>query len=114
MSRRIILVAIFLVSLAMAANAATTTVKLAWDHDGAEGYKLYMAEDGAAATKAWQGPEKTTSVSATVGKTYKFHVTAYNGELESAPSDILQYTVPEPQQTIIVPGKPSALHIEFQ
>lgn len=105
---------LFLLAASPSAESATATVKLVWDHAGAEGYKLYMAEEGAAATKAWQGTEKTASVSATVGKTYRFYVTAYNGALESAPSDILQYTVPEPQQTIIVPGKPTAIRIEFQ
>lgn len=94
--------------------AIAGTVRLAWDHDGAEGYRLYMGESGQPLTKVWQGPEKSTVIDLVEGKTYQFAVTAYSGNLESAQSDILQYTVPEPQKVIVVPGKPSSIRIEFQ
>ena len=104
-----------LLAIVIAFNFAVAgTVNLAWDHDGAEGYRLYMGESGQPLTQVWQGPEKTTALDLAVGKTYQFAVTAYRGNLESAKSDILQYTVPEPQKVIVVPGKPSAIRIEFQ
>ena len=90
------------------------SVRLAWDHDGAEGYRLYMSESGQPMVQAWQGVEKSTALDLVEGVTYQFAVTAYTGKLESAQSDILQYTVPGPQQTIVVPGKPSAIRIEFK
>ena len=90
------------------------SVSLAWDHDGAEGYRLYMSESGQPLTRVWQGPEKTTALDLTEGKTYQFAVTAYSGSQESAQSDILQYTVPPEQKVIIVDGQPTALRIEFR
>lgn len=90
------------------------TVRLAWDHDGAEGYRLYLAEFGQPIMQVWQGPEKTTSIQLAEGVQYWCAVTAYNGSLESVQSDILQFTVPGEQHTIIVPGRPSAIRIEFE
>lgn len=106
--------AALLIAVAFNFAIAGTTVRLAWDHDGAEGYRLYMGESGQPLTQVWQGPEKTTALDLVEGKTYQFAVTAYRGNLESAKSDILQYTVPEPQKVIVVPGKPAAIRIEFQ
>lgn len=94
--------------------AYSASVKLAWDHDGAEGYRLYLAEMGQPIIQVWQGPEKTTSIQLAEGVQYWCAVTAYNGAIESEQSDILQFTVPGEQHTIIVPGRPSAIRIEFQ
>ena len=103
-----------LLGLALAAIAYSASVRLAWDHDGAEGYRLYLAEFGQPIIQVWQGPEKTTSIQLAEGVQYWCAVTAYNGTLESAQSDILQFIVPTTQGTIIVPGRPSAIRIEFQ
>ena len=46
------------------------TVRLAWDHDGAEGYRLYMAELGQPLAKVWQGSEKSAQVDLVDGKEY--------------------------------------------
>ena len=103
-----------LLGLALAAIAYSASVRLAWDHDGAEGYRLYLAEFGQPIIQVWQGPEKTTSIQLAEGVQYWCAVTAYNGAIESEQSDILQFTVPGEQHTIIVPGRPSAIRIEFK
>ena len=45
-----------LFGLLLAVVAYSASVKLAWDHDGAEGYRLYLAEMGQQLVMVWQGP----------------------------------------------------------
>ena len=99
--------------LILSSLAWSASIRLIWDHEGAEGYRLYLSEFSQPPIQVWQGPERTKDLDLIPGTQYWCYVTAFNGQLESAPSDILQFTVPTEQQTFVVPGRPSAIRIEF-
>ena len=87
----------FTVLCSMAAN-----VTLAWDANDPkpEGYRMFVRENGASynyANPIWESDEASettcTLIGLTEGTTYYFVVRAYDGDLESADSEEVSYTV---------------------
>ena len=118
-----ILFTLFIVFFTITAvQAADVTLK--WEYgdptssETAEGFRIYMAvspNDFDYNMIAWQGTGYTTTLSGfTVGTTYQFVCRAYNGNLESANSNIVVYTIPEPSQVVVYPQQPRSLIIQFE
>lgn len=103
----------------LATSVFAADVTLRWDPNDPtpEGYRVFMKGESDPydyATPAWQGPQTQTTLEGLVeGEAKAFVVRAYDGEMESADSDEVQYTPPMEQKVIVYPHQPKSITIVF-
>lgn len=94
-------------------------VTLAWDAvtPAPDGYRLFVAPENSSfdySKPAWQGAATACTIpNLSAGQTYHFTVRAYKGQIESASSNEVVYTVPLPAEVITYPKQPRTLIIRF-
>lgn len=102
---------------AIALRVMAADVNLTWDTvDGADGYNVYCAPVGDTPAADPVAAPPYTLVSPPAGVSQECYVTATSSTLgvESADSNHIQFTPPEVAQTIVVPGQPSNVTIQWQ